>query len=37
MERDKNRHMKASPVTSVVPPWRSPPEAFVPRCDEVHV
>jgi 4'-phosphopantetheinyl transferase len=29
--------MKATPSTSPVPPWRSPPEILVLGCDEVHV
>ncbi|MGD0207571.1 MAG: 4'-phosphopantetheinyl transferase superfamily protein [Verrucomicrobiota bacterium] len=29
--------MKAAPITSPVPPWRSPPETLVLGCDEVHV
>jgi len=29
--------MKAAPITSPVPPWRSPSEALVLGCDEVHV
>jgi len=29
--------MKAAPIASPVPPWRSPPETLVLGCDEVHV
>ncbi|MGD0652454.1 MAG: 4'-phosphopantetheinyl transferase superfamily protein, partial [Verrucomicrobiia bacterium] len=29
--------MKAAPIRSPVPPWRSPPETLVLGCDEVHV
>ena len=29
--------MKAAPITSPVPPWRSPPETLVLGSDEVHV
>jgi 4'-phosphopantetheinyl transferase len=29
--------MNAAPITSPVPPWRSPPETLVLGCDEVHV
>ena len=29
--------MKAAPITSPVPPWRSPPETLVLGLDEVHV
>ena len=29
--------MKAAPITSPVPPWRSPPKTLVLGCDEVHV
>jgi len=29
--------MKAAPITTPVPPWRSPPETLVLGCDEVHV
>jgi 4'-phosphopantetheinyl transferase len=29
--------MKAAPITSPVPPWRTPPETLVLGCDEVHV
>jgi 4'-phosphopantetheinyl transferase len=29
--------MKSAPITSPVPPWRSPPETLVLGCDEVHV
>ena len=29
--------MKAAPITSPVPPWRSPPETLVLGRDEVHV
>ena len=33
----KNKHMKAAPIASPVPPWRPPPETLVLDCDEVHV
>jgi 4'-phosphopantetheinyl transferase len=29
--------MKTAPITSSVPPWRSPPETLVLGCDEVHI
>src|ERR1035437_9410190 len=33
----ENHHMKAAPITSPVPLWRSPPETLVLGCHEVHV
>jgi 4'-phosphopantetheinyl transferase len=37
VETDENHYMKAATTISPVPPWRTPPEALVLDCNEVHV